>query len=86
MVKRVSDIHIEKSDDYKYEIWCDLAAKDIEGLEGVVYVSAAFKDVSGSILVVIDPRYDVNSVLEEIRELDEFNRTREISVKRGFTG
>lgn len=63
-------------DDNCYAVYSDLAPWQIEGVEGVVDVSATLRD-EGYLIVTRDKRYNHKKVLADIRQLVEKGKPKE---------
>lgn len=67
MATRKKDIHIESGGaPNEFYLWTDLSAKQVESIEGIV---RTYVHPTGDISITIDPRYDVQSVKDEIYAL-----------------
>jgi hypothetical protein len=69
MAKKRTDVVIENKND-RICLYSDLTKDDLESVEGVIAI-ADLTGTSGYISFNVDPRYDENEVIEEIRKLAE---------------
>jgi len=66
MSKKIESFIVRKIGPFSVEVWADATAKEtLQGIEGVCRVASFYGGVYFTLL--IDERYDVESVIEDIR-------------------
>lgn len=67
--KHIILIEPHEGNPYYLKIYSDLSKEDIGGVDGVVSVSDIALQYLGTLLAVIDKRYDVAEIIEDITNL-----------------